>query len=191
MADSLAISESLMLAHPGLKIDKYTIEVVFHPSMPDNSQHWQVFNNDNQLISFLEKVENFSELYFEESTSACRESVMDQDKESKGNDDICQLKGNKIPKGLVSLERLFNRHDRFVKNKRQDDPNSSPETEPVNLGSVEHPQFLNNGKCCTPEEKQKFVKLLKKYMDVLAWSYANLKSFKPKDVQHDIPLKED
>ncbi|KAH9320279.1 hypothetical protein KI387_022048 [Taxus chinensis] len=28
-------------------------------------------------------------------------------------------------------------------------------------------------------------------MDVLAWSYADLKSFKPKDVQHDIPLKED
>ncbi|KAH9310829.1 hypothetical protein KI387_025864, partial [Taxus chinensis] len=51
--------------------------------------------------------------------------------------------------------------------------------------------FVNVGKCCTPEEKRKFVKLLKKYMDVLAWSYADLKSFKPKDVQHDIPLKED
>ncbi|KAH9324424.1 hypothetical protein KI387_004602, partial [Taxus chinensis] len=30
-----------------------------------------------------------------------------------------------------------------------------------------------------------------KYMDVLAWSYADLKSFKPKDVQHDILLQED
>ncbi|KAH9320315.1 hypothetical protein KI387_022084, partial [Taxus chinensis] len=82
-------------------------------------------------------------------------------------------------------------HDRFVKKKRLGDPDSSPETGPVNLGLEKYPQFVNIDKCCTPEEKWKFFKLLKKYMDVLAWSYANLKSFKPKDVQHDIPLKED
>ncbi|KAH9313524.1 hypothetical protein KI387_022151, partial [Taxus chinensis] len=32
-----------------------------------------------------------------------------------------------------SLERLFDRHDRFVKKKRRDDPDSSPETELVNI----------------------------------------------------------
>ncbi|KAH9308559.1 hypothetical protein KI387_036470, partial [Taxus chinensis] len=31
MADSLAVSASLMLPHPGLKTNKYTIEVVFPP----------------------------------------------------------------------------------------------------------------------------------------------------------------
>ncbi|KAH9317232.1 hypothetical protein KI387_019001, partial [Taxus chinensis] len=41
MADSLAVSASLMLPHPCLKTDKYTIEMVFCPSVPDNSQHWQ------------------------------------------------------------------------------------------------------------------------------------------------------
>ncbi|KAH9324492.1 hypothetical protein KI387_004670, partial [Taxus chinensis] len=41
MADSLAVSASLMLPHPGLKTNKYTIEVVFRPSVPNNSQHWQ------------------------------------------------------------------------------------------------------------------------------------------------------
>ncbi|KAH9290024.1 hypothetical protein KI387_034141, partial [Taxus chinensis] len=71
MADSLAISASLMLPHPGLKIDTYTIEVVFHPSVLDNSQHWQVFNDDNQLITFLEKADNFKELHFDRSTSLC------------------------------------------------------------------------------------------------------------------------
>ncbi|KAH9289284.1 hypothetical protein KI387_033401, partial [Taxus chinensis] len=49
--------------------------------------------------------------------------------------------------------RLFDRHDHFVRKKRRDDPDSSPETEPVNLGSEAHPQFVNIGKCCTPEEK--------------------------------------
>ncbi|KAH9302158.1 hypothetical protein KI387_013741, partial [Taxus chinensis] len=64
------------------------------------------------------------------STSMCRESITDQKDESEENDCICQLKGNKIPKGLVSLERLLNRQDRFVKKKRRDDARSSPETEP-------------------------------------------------------------
>ncbi|KAH9331401.1 hypothetical protein KI387_003509, partial [Taxus chinensis] len=41
MADALAVSASLMLPHPGLKTNKYTIEVVFRPSVPNNSQHWQ------------------------------------------------------------------------------------------------------------------------------------------------------
>ncbi|KAH9312256.1 hypothetical protein KI387_027291, partial [Taxus chinensis] len=125
------------------------------------------------------------------STSTCHESINGQNHESEEKDSVCQLKGNKIPKGLVSLERLFDWHDRFMKKKKQDVSDSSPETEPVNIGSEGHPQFVNIGKCCTPEEKQKFVKLLKKYIDVLAWSYADLKSFKPKDVQHDIPLRED
>ncbi|KAH9290853.1 hypothetical protein KI387_034970, partial [Taxus chinensis] len=78
------------------------------------------------------------------SSSACRESVTDQGDESEGNDGICQLKGNKIPKGLVSLERLFNRHDRFVKKKKRDDPNSSPETKPVNIGSVRAPAICEH-----------------------------------------------
>ncbi|KAH9299694.1 hypothetical protein KI387_031376, partial [Taxus chinensis] len=64
------------------------------------------------------------------STSTCRESVTNQGDESEGNDGICHLKGKKIPKGLVFLERLFDKHDRFVKKKRRDDPDSSPETEP-------------------------------------------------------------
>ncbi|KAH9331977.1 hypothetical protein KI387_004085, partial [Taxus chinensis] len=67
------------------------------------------------------------------STSTCRESVTDQNRESEINNGICQLKGNKIPKGLVSLEHFFNRHDHFFKEKKRDDPNSYPETEPVNL----------------------------------------------------------
>ncbi|KAH9289324.1 hypothetical protein KI387_033441, partial [Taxus chinensis] len=71
MADSLAISASLMLPHLGLKMDTYTIEVVFHLSVPDNSQHWQVFNDDNQLITFMEKADNFKELHFDGSTSVC------------------------------------------------------------------------------------------------------------------------
>ncbi|KAH9321955.1 hypothetical protein KI387_016594, partial [Taxus chinensis] len=59
--------------------------------------HWQVFNDDNQLITFLEKANNFKELHFDGSTSTCRESLTGQAHESE-KDTVIQLKGNKIPK---------------------------------------------------------------------------------------------
>lgn len=38
-SDSLAIFASLLLPHPKFKQDTYTIEIVYHPSVPDNSSH--------------------------------------------------------------------------------------------------------------------------------------------------------
>lgn len=39
------------------------------------------------------------------------------DKEKELEEGRVQLKGNKIPKGLASVENLFDRHDRFVNKK--------------------------------------------------------------------------
>lgn len=61
--------------------------------------------------------------------------------------------------------------------------------EKYNIGSEEDPKFVNIGNNCNAEEKDQFIKLLRQYMDVLAYSYDDLKSFHPKEVQHDIPLK--
>ena len=33
------------------------------PSIPDNVQHWQVFEDDEQLRKFLESLDEFSETY--------------------------------------------------------------------------------------------------------------------------------
>ncbi|KAH9315993.1 hypothetical protein KI387_024620, partial [Taxus chinensis] len=49
------------------------------------------------------------------------------------------LKGNKILKGLVSLEGLFDKHDHFIQDKRQAEGASSVEVDQVNLGSVDQP----------------------------------------------------
>ncbi|KAH9320082.1 hypothetical protein KI387_021851, partial [Taxus chinensis] len=54
------------------------------------------------VLAFLEKTDNFSELYFEGSESAFRETISYPYQEVDG--EFIQLKGNKIPKGLVSLE---------------------------------------------------------------------------------------
>ena len=34
-------------------------EVLFRPSVPDNQDHWQVFDNDAQIIAFLQHSDNF------------------------------------------------------------------------------------------------------------------------------------
>ncbi|KAH9317803.1 hypothetical protein KI387_019572, partial [Taxus chinensis] len=54
-------------------------------------------------------------MYFEGSDNLPRESVpFDKEvvKEEEADQDGCiKLKGNKIPKGSVSLEELFDKHD--------------------------------------------------------------------------------
>ena len=40
--------------------DKIKMEVIFRPSVPDNVEHWQIFNEENQVIRFLKNMEEFS-----------------------------------------------------------------------------------------------------------------------------------
>ncbi|KAH9307138.1 hypothetical protein KI387_043810, partial [Taxus chinensis] len=62
--DSLAMLASLVTPHPSFGKDKVTIEMVFSPSVPDNANHWEVFNDDNQILTFLEQRDNFNNLFF-------------------------------------------------------------------------------------------------------------------------------
>ncbi|KAH9323743.1 hypothetical protein KI387_018382, partial [Taxus chinensis] len=55
--------------------EKITIEMVFRPSVPDNVDHWQIFNGDNQLLAFLEQRDNFNNLLFKGSVNPHREAV--------------------------------------------------------------------------------------------------------------------
>ena len=39
------------------------------------------------------------------------------------------------------------------------------------------------------KEKEEYVKLMKKYTDVFAWSYEDLKEYDTSIIQHTIPIK--
>ncbi|XP_059078205.1 uncharacterized protein LOC131043644 [Cryptomeria japonica] len=114
-----------------------------------------VFNDDQHVINFLQTADNFDDLYFDGSQYPSRDAIESVDVET--GEKFLQLKGNKIPKGLVSLEKLFDKHDRYVK-KQQKSAASTMEYE-------------------------------QQYIDVLAYSYDDLKSFRPKELCDDIPLK--
>lgn len=78
--------------------------MIVTPSIPDNNGDWQVFDNDEQILQFL----------FEEDVF----SRHNQDRLSQNyGDQVIQLKANKMPRGLVTLETVFNKDDEVKKNK--------------------------------------------------------------------------
>ena len=100
--------------------------------------------------------------------------------------DIIQLSNNFISKGLVPLEKLFDQND-FPKNLFFASPKN--DIEDTIIGTDEK---IKNIKICaslTPELKSKYVKLLKNYKYVFAWSYVELKPYDTSLIEHKIPLK--
>ena len=81
--------------------------MIYRLSVPDNVNHWQVFNDDTQLKEFIECAGNFVETFFEGSNHDGK-SIGE---ESTKFEEIIQLKGNRIPKELISLEHMFGRKD--------------------------------------------------------------------------------
>jgi ribonuclease HI len=54
VADALAISVSNLQPCEGPLHDQCKMEVLFRPSIPDNLEHWKVFEDDDQIIRFME-----------------------------------------------------------------------------------------------------------------------------------------
>lgn len=106
-------------------------------------------------------------------------------------DGIMQLKGNKIPRGLVSLEYMFDRNDAYKNNKddKSREAQDSGGYEKVNIGTDNEPKYINLGKCCPRTKKKKFISLLVEFKDVFSWSYDDLNNFREGRFQHQIPLK--
>ena len=111
MADSLVVATSTfrLTQNPLLR---YEVEVRYRPSIPDNIKHWQVFEDEVEMKRFLETVGEFSnmEIYDEEEVES--EVISKRNWEEKvAGSKVLQQKGNIIPRGLVPLERLFNKND--------------------------------------------------------------------------------
>jgi ribonuclease HI len=64
-ADSLAKAAATFMPPTILKL-KYHIEMRHKPSIPNNVQHWQVFEDDEQIKQFLEMVDEFSETHIDQ-----------------------------------------------------------------------------------------------------------------------------
>lgn len=76
--DCSDVSNSLLIPHPTFEKDVYLIDLVYRPSVLDNDQSWQVFDDDKHIISFLEGSGTFSNLVFEGSQDLEKSKTIEQ-----------------------------------------------------------------------------------------------------------------
>ena len=99
---------------------------------------------------------------------------------------IIELKGNFIPKGLVTLERIFSKDDTSLKPAMW---TSEENVMDCNISTKEHLRIVKISKALSVEQRERYIKLLKEYVDIFAWSYEDLKTYDTSIIQHKVPLK--
>jgi ribonuclease HI len=187
MADSLVVSASKFRVPFPPKL-KYDVEVKYRPSILDNVKHWKFFEDDHEIQRFLETVDEFSTLHIDQ----------DQDTEESPHADIflnkivdhhiVHLPSNLIPKGLVPLERLFDRNDVVVNIKGSTE---NVDVTDYNLGTEENPKHVKLYSNLSKEQRVEYVKILKEFADVFAWKYEYLRTYDTNIIEHKIPFKEE
>src|ERR1044072_1513596 len=87
--------------------------------------------------------------------------------------------GEEIPD---DISRLLKHEERIIQ------PNKEP-LESINLGSEEDKKEVNIGASLDSSVKSKLIDLLKKYIDVFAWSYQDIPGLDTSIVEHHLPLR--
>jgi hypothetical protein len=73
-----------------------------------------------------------------------------------------------------------------------DDPfqNQIMGRERCNIGTKENLKMVKLSRILSLEVKKDYVKLMKDFLDIFAWSYDDMKVYDTKLIQHVVPLKE-
>jgi hypothetical protein len=153
MADFLA---NVALKNNDLTLHGVSIlEVKTRPVVPDNIYNWQVFQDDQDILRFIQCLDQY------ENQSIDCSSLLESDngKEYIFGNEVVQLSSNQIPRGLVELEALF-------VSKQNDSANISnanvEDLEEVNLGSENSPQIVYIGKGLDSHVRINLIRLLRK-----------------------------
>jgi ribonuclease HI len=187
LADSLATSASNFKVPLPPKI-RYDVEVKYRPSIPDNVKHWKVFEDDLEIKKFLETIEEFSEMHIDQDSVSEEELDGGNFLIKIAERDIVQLPNNHIPRGLVPLERIFDRNDVSVKGEVSEEDTGTIQ---CNIGTEDEPNLIKLSRSLIEEQRSEYIGLLKEFDDVFAWTYEDLKTYDTSVIEHKIPLKEE
>jgi ribonuclease HI len=187
VADSLAVSACAFIPPLPHKLS-YEIQVRHRPSLPDNVKFWKVFEDDAELTRFLAVVDEFAELQIDQDNEHDDEVEQPNLKNKIASHEIVQLSTNRIPKGLVPLERLFDNNDVAVKLKTAE---KESDVFKYNVANEQDPRHVNLASHLSDKQKDDYGKLLKEFSDIFAWQYDDMKTFDTDVIQHKIPLNKD
>ena len=76
--------------------DNFSIEILYEPSVPDNITNLCVFYDDQQILHFMANTDVFKDA-----------TINKVEHEQTPQDTTSTSKGNLIPKGVVSLKKLY------------------------------------------------------------------------------------
>lgn len=80
-----------------------------------------------------------------------KDAVIEEDEHNKVVQEASNaMKGNTMPKGVLSLDNLYGLHNRFRGPINTNTQSSKLSYEQVNLGTQEDPKYVNLGTCCSP-----------------------------------------
>ena len=187
LVDSLAVFASMFIP-PMPPMLVYEVQIKYRPSLPNNGQHWKAFEDDDEVNRFLQVIDEFSEMKIDQKNETLEESPQPQLQNRIGQDSIVQLHNNRIPKGLVPLEKLFDHNDVHHKI-------SQKEYQFVvhrhNIGSPDHPKDINLSAHLSAAQRSEYCTLMKQFADVFTLEYNDLKTYDKNIIQHKIPLEKD
>lgn len=175
MVDALAVHASSSQTLETATSREITIDILYRPSIPDNHDHCQVFKDDEQVERFFTSKDDFANKRIDWDDFTNIFEVVDLGMQEK------------IPKRLVPIEQIFNRHDMYKYKAESTEPEEYIE---VNIGSESSPSVIKIRKCTSRDERSQIERLIREYLDVFTWSYDDLKSYKEDIIQLTIPLKE-
>lgn len=97
--DLLANVASKLLPSEDYSPDRFSVELILRPSLPNNIIHWRVLNHDDKILNFLTYDKSYDDQIINES---------EHDLQMKQ-----KLEQNSMPKPVVKLEDLYDIKDRF------------------------------------------------------------------------------
>jgi hypothetical protein len=187
--DLLSNVSSRIIHYENLLPDKFSVELLYRPSIPNNVTNWRVFDEDKQIIGFLHQEDTVKDSIIEEyqNDREINANILVSINQSMDKDKPSQI--NNIPKSVIRLEKLYDLQDKFKKVTNCNTNNSSMHFEVINLGFEKMPQTIKLGKKCSCEERQTFIKLFKEYKNIFSWTYDDLKAYDTNIIQRVIPMK--
>ena len=141
------------------------VEIRYRPSIPDNVKHWEVFEDDLEIQNFLQTVDEFSALHIDQDPDPEGEPHPEVFANKIANHQIIQLPSNHIPRGLVPLERLFDKNDVSIKGGVS---SKDADIAECNIGMQDEPKFVKLSSSLTNEQREEYDGLLKEFIDVFA-----------------------
>ena len=128
-ADLLTNVASKLLPSEDYNPDRFSVELIFRPSIPDNVTNWRVFNHDEDILNFLTSDKSYDDQIIDE---------IEHDLQMKK-----KLEKKSIPKLVVKLEDLYDIKDRFKHVTNSMLQSSTLRFKLINISTEAKPQNIN------------------------------------------------